>query len=69
MAGILGVVVLAMYGDRGLFFQDPNNYFTGYAKLTPLGEVGQNYRMYAYVKHEANARSSRVALGAGAPTG
>jgi hypothetical protein len=39
MAGILGVVILAMYGDRSLFHQDPYTYTGTYTKLTPLGEV------------------------------
>ena len=42
MAGILGVLVLALYGDRSLYYQDPYNYQGGYTKLTPLGEVGKD---------------------------
>ena len=39
MAGLLGIVVLALYGDRSLYYQDPYNYKGGFTKLTPLGEV------------------------------
>ena len=43
MAGIIGIVALAMYGDRSLFYQDPYSYIGGYTKLTPLGEVRYNH--------------------------
>ena len=39
MAGILGVVILALYGDRRSYYQDPVTYHQGYTKLTPLGQV------------------------------
>ena len=39
MAGMLGVIVLAMYGDRTPFYQDPYTYHQSYTKLTPLGQV------------------------------
>lgn len=38
-AGMLGVIVLAMYGDRTPFYQDPYTYHQSYTKLTPLGQV------------------------------
>ena len=39
MAGLLGVIVLALYGDSTTTYQDPYTYKEGFSKLTPLGEV------------------------------
>ena len=39
MAGILGVVLLAMHGDRGTLYQDPYTYQASHTVLTPLGQV------------------------------
>lgn len=39
MAGLLGVIVLALYGDSTPTYQDPYTYKQGFTKLTPLGEV------------------------------
>lgn len=37
--GMLGVIVLALYGDRTPYSQDPYTYSQSYTKLTPLGQV------------------------------
>ncbi|KAI5119300.1 hypothetical protein M0805_008215 [Coniferiporia weirii] len=51
MAGILGVVILAMYGDRTPYYQDPYNYQQSYTKLTPLGQV-QQQQLGSYLRSE-----------------
>jgi hypothetical protein len=44
-AGILGVVLLALYGDRTPYYQHPVTYKQGYTKLTPLGQVSLRNRV------------------------
>ena len=45
-AGILGVVLLSLYGDRTPYYQSPDTYKQGYTKLTPLGQV----RIFGYLE-------------------
>lgn len=47
--GMLGVIVLAMYGDRTPYYQDPYTYHQSYTKLTPLGQVIIQIDMSSFV--------------------
>jgi hypothetical protein len=39
MSTVLGAIVIARNGDRGMFHQDPKTYAPGLTDSTPLGVV------------------------------
>ncbi|KLO05435.1 phosphoglycerate mutase-like protein [Schizopora paradoxa] len=51
MAGLLGVIVLALYGDSTTTYQDPYTYKEGFSKLTPLGET-QEVQLGSFLRSE-----------------
>jgi len=51
MAGLLGVIVLALYGDSTPTYQDPYTYKQGFTKLTPLGET-QEVQLGSFLRSE-----------------
>ncbi|KAL5483061.1 hypothetical protein ACEPAI_8290 [Sanghuangporus weigelae] len=47
----IGVIILALYGDRSSYFQDPVTYEQGYTRLTPLGQT-QEVQLGSYLRSE-----------------
>ncbi|KAL5531847.1 hypothetical protein ACEPAF_5410 [Sanghuangporus sanghuang] len=47
----IGVIILALYGDRTSYFQDPVTYKQGYTRLTPLGQA-QEVQLGSYLRSE-----------------
>ncbi|KAH8110497.1 phosphoglycerate mutase-like protein [Phellopilus nigrolimitatus] len=49
--GTVGVVILALYGDRTPYYQNPYTYEQSYTKLTPLGQT-QSVQLGSYLRLE-----------------